>query len=118
MLMAWAIFAIINVYPSGVDLAATSAPRLPAAPGRLSITTCRPSASDSGGATKRATTSFALPGGNGTMRRIVFAGYWDQAGVPAASAAASQLQRRIDNIRLVLGQTTVRVIVVLERSMP
>jgi hypothetical protein len=54
----------------------------------LSITIGCPSASESGGATMRATMSFALPAPNGTMSRIGFDGYCACAGATAASASA------------------------------
>src|SRR5262245_5384786 len=62
---------------------------LPAAPGRLSITTGRPSAVERGGATIRATVSFALPAPNGTTRRSGLAGNWACADATTHSAAAS-----------------------------
>jgi hypothetical protein len=43
---------------------------LPAAPPRLSMTTCWPSASPSLGLTMRDSTSAPPPGGHGTMKRI------------------------------------------------
>jgi hypothetical protein len=48
--------------PSGVPLATTSSPIMPAAPGRLSITTVTPSASCSFGWISRAVVSAPPPG--------------------------------------------------------
>src|SRR5687767_2872182 len=55
---------------------------LPFAPGRLSITTVRPSASVSRGATRRAIVSAGPPGGTATIMRMGLVGY----GASAANA--------------------------------
>ena len=52
----------ITVCPSGAALATISVPMMPFAPARLSTTKGLPSASVSGGARSRATTSVAPPG--------------------------------------------------------
>src|SRR5687768_14888854 len=57
---------------------------LPAAPSRLSMTTCRPQLSPSFAPITRPTTSSAPPAAKGTTRRIGFVGYvW----APALTAA-------------------------------
>jgi hypothetical protein len=58
-----------RVWPSGADFAASSAPMLPPAPARLSMTTVCPQASPSWRPSSRATMSVAPPGENGTMMR-------------------------------------------------
>src|SRR5687768_17234878 len=85
-----------SVYPSGVDLAANSAPRLPAAPERFSITTCWPSPSVSLEPTMRLTMSTAPPGGNGTMMRTGRLGYACVEPVEAAYAAQLAAATRLD----------------------
>ena len=62
------------VYPSAGDLSASSAARLPPAPGRLSITTCWLHVSVIFCPMMRANASVAPPGGNGTRKRIALSG--------------------------------------------
>src|SRR5687767_7962272 len=57
------------VYPSGADFAARSVPTMPAAPARLSTTTCWPRDSESLELIVRATMSVPPPGGKATMMR-------------------------------------------------
>ena len=60
-----------SVCPSGVDFETMSVPMVPAAPGRLSTTTCWRICSASFGPRRRAVMSLGLaPGGNGTTIRI------------------------------------------------
>jgi hypothetical protein len=59
-----------SVYPSGLALAAISAPMLPPMPERLSIATDWPQASARLGPAVRASTSTTLPVGNGATMLI------------------------------------------------
>ena len=65
--IAWCAAPIKNVYPSGFDLAAIFAPRVPPAPPRLSIIICLPRffvhCADKG----LAIASVPPPAGNGTI---------------------------------------------------
>src|SRR5216117_3196232 len=64
-----------SVYPSGPDFATTAAPMVPPAPGRFSMTIGCPSWGESLSDTVRAMMSVPLPGVNGTMILIGFAGH-------------------------------------------
>ena len=59
-----------NVRPSGLALAAASAPIVPPAPARLSTMTTNLSASPSSSTKGRAAMSLGQPDGNGTIKRI------------------------------------------------
>src|SRR5688572_31684028 len=76
------------VCPSGADFAARSVPTMPAAPARLSTTTCWPRYSESLGLIVRATMSVPPPGGKATMMRTGLEGNDCAAanGPPASSA--------------------------------
>src|SRR5207245_5714709 len=63
-----------SVVPSGPDFATTAAPMVPPAPGRFSMTMGCPSWGESLSVTVRAMMSVPLPGVNGTMILIGFAG--------------------------------------------
>src|SRR5215210_4775684 len=63
-----------KVYPSGSDFATTSAPRLPPAPGRLSMMKGWPNTVVSRAESGRATESANPPGGKGTTIRTGRAG--------------------------------------------
>src|SRR6185503_7992748 len=77
-----------SVCPSGADLETMSVPIVPAAPGRLSTTTCWCICSASFGPRIRAVMSLGLaPGGNGTTMRIGREGY--ASGLAGAAYATS-----------------------------
>src|SRR5574337_685698 len=86
-----------SVQPSGGDLAATSTPSMPPAPGLFSTTTGWPQRSLSLSPRTRATTSSELPAGAGTTMRTGRGGHgvWASAASgSAASAGRSTTQRR------------------------
>jgi hypothetical protein len=63
----------------------------PLAPGRLSTTTCWPSAAESLAATIRAIVSLPPPGGNGTIMVMVRLGKsWARAGLKASAIKAAR----------------------------
>src|SRR5260221_7399073 len=64
-----------SVYPSGADLAATSTPMVPSAPGLLSITTGWPRRVPSLSATTRARLSTPPPAAYGTTMWTGLSGY-------------------------------------------
>src|SRR5438067_6385568 len=66
-LRMWLSKVIIQVWPSGGDLAAIAEPTTPVPPGLLSITTFQPAVSISLAWMMRATGSVEPPGGKGTM---------------------------------------------------
>src|SRR3954469_23062520 len=66
-LRMWLSKVIIQVWPSGADLAATAEPTAPVPPGLLSMITFQPVLSISLAWTMRATGSVEPPGGKGTM---------------------------------------------------
>src|SRR5450759_911123 len=87
MLVTCVLVAIKNVYPSGADLTTASAPILPPAPGRLSMTTVWPSSGRRLSAITRAVTSVLPPGGYGTTSLIGLEG---QVSANAGNAACSK----------------------------
>src|SRR5512140_597272 len=82
------------VYPSAGDLATASTPRLPPAPGLLSITKVQPVAAATFWLVSRATMSVPPPGGNGTTRRIGLAGQACANALAVRVLAASASSRR------------------------
>src|SRR5687768_5984207 len=68
---------------------------MPVAPGRLSTTTCWPSASPSFCERRRATRSVPPPGGNPTIMRIVLLGYCCAPAADERTAAHSSAAQRI-----------------------
>src|SRR4051812_21204149 len=66
-LRMWLSKVIIQVWPSGADLAATAEPTAPVPPGLLSTPTFQPVLSISLAWMMRATGSVEPPGGKGTM---------------------------------------------------
>ena len=68
------VLANTIVVPSGAARAAARMAMTPLAPGRLSTTTCWPSAAESLLATIRAIVSLPPPGGNGTIMVMVRVG--------------------------------------------
>jgi len=94
-----AVVALIIVYPSGFALLAISMPITPAAPARLSNTTCCPITSASLVPTIRLKVSTELPGALGTIIRIgrvgkSFAASAATAGVTYASVASASVDPR------------------------
>src|SRR6218665_1840910 len=91
------------VWPSATALAGGWRPRLPPAPGGLSIPRVQPACVASLSASKRAIVSVPPPGGNGTTSLIGLAGQtsWaNQAPASGASkAAAAKARRRIASFR-------------------
>src|ERR1019366_3755727 len=81
--MVWWTAPINSVYPSGAARAASAAPTVPPAPGRLSMMTCCPQAAVSFCPTMRARKSVEPPGGKGTMTRMVLLGYACASAPPA-----------------------------------
>ncbi|MOA18094.1 hypothetical protein D3C78_1383820 [compost metagenome] len=86
-------------------MAATSTPRLPPAPGRLSMTTVQLFLSANSWATVRAMKSVPPPGGKGTTRRMGLLGKagWATAAVMGTAAAARPnraAHRRADRERV------------------
>ena len=76
------VLANTIVVPSGAARAALRMAMTPLAPGRLSTTTCWPSAAESLAATIRAIVSLPPPGGNGTIMVMVRLGKsWAAAGM-------------------------------------
>ena len=90
-----------SVCPSAGAAATKPAPMDPAAPGRFSTTTGRPSAACSASATGRAKLSLLPPGVKGTTRRMFWfgqPGVVARAGVARARpAAAPNRPRRVGN---------------------
>src|SRR3954463_1943526 len=84
-----------SVYPSGAAFAAISAAMLPAAPGRLSVTICLPSASDTGCAIMRPRMSVGPPAGKGFSIRIGLGGDCCPCAGTAMQGMATELQRHI-----------------------
>jgi hypothetical protein len=79
-----------NVYPSGSALITDCTPSNPDAPALFSTTTGTFNRSESFSPTRRAATSEAFPGGNGTTIWIALVGYSaPSAGPPAVNAAAT-----------------------------
>ena len=81
--------ALASVYPSGADFATVSSAMLPAAPGRLSITTVCPSDCDTRSIRMRVTISVVPAAANGNTTRIGRSGYSARA-APDAQSAATQ----------------------------
>src|SRR5438105_10226888 len=92
-LRMWLSKVIIQVWPSGGDLAAIAEPTTPVPPGLLSITTFQPAVSISLAWMMRATGSVEPPGGKGTMILIGPLGQspWALTMDGATSAAAPRL---------------------------
>src|SRR3954471_1915716 len=67
---------------------------MPAAPGRLSTTTCWPSPAASCVETSRASRSLPPPGANGTMRRSGLVGYSAAAALKESAAAKAIPKKR------------------------
>ena len=68
-LTRWVLPVMASVWPSGADFAVKSQPIVPPAPGRFSTKNCRPSCSESRGASMRAGVSAKPPGESGTTMR-------------------------------------------------
>src|SRR5476649_1546831 len=86
-LRMWLSKVIIQVWPSGADLAATADPTAPVPPGLLSISTFQPVCSIILAWMMRATGSVEPPGGKGTMILIGPLGQsWEGAAAPWARA--------------------------------
>jgi hypothetical protein len=76
-----------SVWPSGAARMQVSMPRMPSAPTRLSISTVRPKAFDSGSSMPRVSVSLGTPGGLGTTTRKVAVGNdWARAALQPSSA--------------------------------
>lgn len=100
------VVAISSGWPSGAERATASAPKLPAAPGRFSITTGWPSTPESRSPRSRATMWVDPPAANGTTMRTGFCGYRSCAPAPPAESPSATSRASAFFIVRSVGQTS------------